>query len=235
MIIVTPYIVKPAKPGEIAQPTDGFADASDPQALAARAGQPALRHSRQSGGHQGLQGAGRLHPGLRPRQPNRESSASNVSHDPLRARRPKIGLPNSCLGVKSYSSVLAASARRLRLSGRSLSCRAGPVELSRPQGEGRRPLRTVAKGPCNWQRRSRGLEQQALLEFRLRLPIRVRRAGRRSARSRGAARETPADTRMRTRAIESLRNGQDPGTNWKLVNSDISTVGSTGGSTGGAN
>jgi pilus assembly protein CpaC len=31
MIIVTPYIVKPAKPGEIAQPTDGFADASDPQ------------------------------------------------------------------------------------------------------------------------------------------------------------------------------------------------------------
>jgi pilus assembly protein CpaC len=32
MIIVTPYIVKPAKPGEIAQPTDGFADASDPQA-----------------------------------------------------------------------------------------------------------------------------------------------------------------------------------------------------------
>ncbi|MGA7386080.1 MAG: type II and III secretion system protein family protein [Methylocella sp.] len=31
MIIVTPYIVKPVKPGEIAQPTDGFADASDPQ------------------------------------------------------------------------------------------------------------------------------------------------------------------------------------------------------------
>jgi pilus assembly protein CpaC len=32
MIIVTPYIVKPAKPNEIAKPTDGFADASDPQA-----------------------------------------------------------------------------------------------------------------------------------------------------------------------------------------------------------
>jgi pilus assembly protein CpaC len=32
MIIVTPYIVKPAKPDEIARPTDGFADASDPQA-----------------------------------------------------------------------------------------------------------------------------------------------------------------------------------------------------------
>ena len=31
MIIVTPYIVKPVKPGEIARPTDGFADASDPQ------------------------------------------------------------------------------------------------------------------------------------------------------------------------------------------------------------
>jgi pilus assembly protein CpaD len=37
--------------------------------------------------------------------------------------------------------------------------------------------------------------------------------------------ETPMDTAMRTRAIESLRNGQDPGTNWKLVNSSISTVG----------
>jgi pilus assembly protein CpaC len=32
MIIVTPYIIKPAKPDEIAKPTDGFADASDPQA-----------------------------------------------------------------------------------------------------------------------------------------------------------------------------------------------------------
>ena len=31
MIIVTPYIVKPAKPDEIAKPTDGFTDASDPQ------------------------------------------------------------------------------------------------------------------------------------------------------------------------------------------------------------
>ena len=37
--------------------------------------------------------------------------------------------------------------------------------------------------------------------------------------------ETPTDTAMRTRAIESLRSGQDPGTNWKLVNSSISTVG----------
>jgi pilus assembly protein CpaC len=32
MIIVTPYIVKPVGPNEIARPTDGFADASDPQA-----------------------------------------------------------------------------------------------------------------------------------------------------------------------------------------------------------
>jgi pilus assembly protein CpaC len=31
MIIVTPYIVKPAKPDEIARPTDGFTDATDPQ------------------------------------------------------------------------------------------------------------------------------------------------------------------------------------------------------------
>jgi pilus assembly protein CpaC len=32
MIVVTPYIIKPAQPNEIAKPTDGFADASDPQA-----------------------------------------------------------------------------------------------------------------------------------------------------------------------------------------------------------
>jgi pilus assembly protein CpaC len=32
MIVVTPYIVKPVRPNEIAKPTDGFADASDPQA-----------------------------------------------------------------------------------------------------------------------------------------------------------------------------------------------------------
>ena len=32
MIIVTPYIAKPVAPNEIARPTDGFADASDPQA-----------------------------------------------------------------------------------------------------------------------------------------------------------------------------------------------------------
>ncbi|MGH6834279.1 MAG: CpaD family pilus assembly protein [Methylocella sp.] len=37
--------------------------------------------------------------------------------------------------------------------------------------------------------------------------------------------ETPADTVMRTRAIESLRKGEDPGTNWKLVNSSLSQVG----------
>jgi pilus assembly protein CpaC len=32
MIIVTPYIVKPVKPNEIAKPTDGFTDSTDPQA-----------------------------------------------------------------------------------------------------------------------------------------------------------------------------------------------------------
>jgi len=32
VIIVTPYIVKPTKPNEIARPTDGFTDATDPQA-----------------------------------------------------------------------------------------------------------------------------------------------------------------------------------------------------------
>ncbi|MGH7840176.1 MAG: CpaD family pilus assembly protein, partial [Candidatus Binataceae bacterium] len=32
--------------------------------------------------------------------------------------------------------------------------------------------------------------------------------------------ETPADTAMRTRAIESLRNGEDPGTKWPVINSD---------------
>jgi pilus assembly protein CpaD len=37
--------------------------------------------------------------------------------------------------------------------------------------------------------------------------------------------ETPADTLMRTRAIENLRRGEDPGTNWKLVNSSLSQVG----------
>ncbi|MGH6822572.1 MAG: CpaD family pilus assembly protein [Methylocella sp.] len=37
--------------------------------------------------------------------------------------------------------------------------------------------------------------------------------------------ETPADTVMRTRATESLRKGEDPGTNWKLVNSSLSQVG----------
>ncbi|MGH6838738.1 MAG: CpaD family pilus assembly protein [Methylocella sp.] len=39
--------------------------------------------------------------------------------------------------------------------------------------------------------------------------------------------ETPADTVMRTRAIESLRKGEDPGTTWKwtLEDSSISKVG----------
>jgi pilus assembly protein CpaD len=37
--------------------------------------------------------------------------------------------------------------------------------------------------------------------------------------------ETPADTAMRVRGIESLRKGEDPGTNWKLTNSSINTVG----------
>jgi pilus assembly protein CpaC len=32
MIIVTPYIAKPVKPNEIAKPTDGFTDSTDPQA-----------------------------------------------------------------------------------------------------------------------------------------------------------------------------------------------------------
>jgi len=45
--------------------------------------------------------------------------------------------------------------------------------------------------------------------------------------------ETPADTAMRVRGIESLRKGQDPGTNWKFTNSSISTVGAD--SQGGAN
>ena len=30
---------------------------------------------------------------------------------------------------------------------------------------------------------------------------------------------------MRTRAIENLRKGEDPGTNWKLANSSLSQVG----------
>jgi pilus assembly protein CpaC len=32
MIIVTPYIIKPVQPNEIAKPTDGFTDSTDPQA-----------------------------------------------------------------------------------------------------------------------------------------------------------------------------------------------------------
>jgi pilus assembly protein CpaD len=44
--------------------------------------------------------------------------------------------------------------------------------------------------------------------------------------------ETPPDTVMRTRAIESLRKGEDPGTKWKEDNSYISTLGA---SSGGAN
>ena len=37
--------------------------------------------------------------------------------------------------------------------------------------------------------------------------------------------EAPTDTLMRTRAVENLRKGEDPGTNWKLVNSSLSQVG----------
>jgi pilus assembly protein CpaC len=33
MIIITPFIAKPTKPNEIARPTDGFADPTDPQAV----------------------------------------------------------------------------------------------------------------------------------------------------------------------------------------------------------
>ena len=33
LIIITPYIAKPVKPSEIARPTDGFVDATDPQAI----------------------------------------------------------------------------------------------------------------------------------------------------------------------------------------------------------
>ena len=44
--------------------------------------------------------------------------------------------------------------------------------------------------------------------------------------------ETPADTALRVRGIESLRKGEDPGVNWKLSNSSISSVGAD--SQGGA-
>jgi len=37
--------------------------------------------------------------------------------------------------------------------------------------------------------------------------------------------ETPADTELRTGAIEQIRKGQDPSTNWKLQNSALSAVG----------
>jgi pilus assembly protein CpaD len=37
--------------------------------------------------------------------------------------------------------------------------------------------------------------------------------------------ESPADTAMRVRGIESLRKGEDPSTNWKMTNSSISDVG----------
>ena len=33
MIMITPYIAKPVKPNEVALPTDGFVDATDPQAV----------------------------------------------------------------------------------------------------------------------------------------------------------------------------------------------------------
>jgi pilus assembly protein CpaD len=37
--------------------------------------------------------------------------------------------------------------------------------------------------------------------------------------------ESPADVRMRMRAITSVRRGADPGTNWKVQNSNIGSVG----------
>ena len=37
--------------------------------------------------------------------------------------------------------------------------------------------------------------------------------------------ETPADVRMRMRAIGKVRQGNDPGTNWKVQNSNIGSVG----------
>jgi pilus assembly protein CpaD len=37
--------------------------------------------------------------------------------------------------------------------------------------------------------------------------------------------ETPGDTELRTGAIKSLRELQDHGTNWKLQNSSISSIG----------
>ncbi len=46
--------------------------------------------------------------------------------------------------------------------------------------------------------------------------------------------EDPADTQMRTRAIESLRKGTDPTTDWKTQNTSISSIGSSGGSSGGS-
>lgn len=45
--------------------------------------------------------------------------------------------------------------------------------------------------------------------------------------------ETPADTALRVRGIESLRKGEDPGVNWKFGNSAISAVGAD--SQGGVN
>lgn len=42
----------------------------------------------------------------------------------------------------------------------------------------------------------------------------------------GPRAEDPADAQMRTRAIESLRKGSDPTTDWKTKNSSISNIGS---------
>jgi pilus assembly protein CpaD len=37
--------------------------------------------------------------------------------------------------------------------------------------------------------------------------------------------ETPSDVRMRMRAIGKVRQGTDPGTAWKVQNSNIGSVG----------
>ena len=74
-------------------------------------------------------------------------------------------------------------------------------------------MRPMARGP-RLGIIGRRMEERALLELRLRHPIDDGRPGRRPARSRPAAGAGPSDVEMRTRAIEAVRNGQDPGTQW---------------------
>ena len=45
----------------------------------------------------------------------------------------------------------------------------------------------------------------------------------------GPRAEQPTDTQFRTRAITNVRQGRDPGTTWKTTNSNIGTVGNSGG------